>query len=253
MPGIQRYVSDELTHFVGRNMADDENRYILFMKILTSGLMTNPNVGSHLEIKLTSKVSENEMFNPKVICFCDISIGDLEIHKQKYGPFGISFLKTYLAQKGANPVFYVAKNSILVAPSDSLMYWWSEDRALELSSSSEASLSKVDRRSAYFDQMTAEYHEIFRSLLKTPGPIGFERIRHFQRFLAFNIFSFLKFWDEALREDDPANYYMEREWRIAGNLKFELGDVRRVILPEIYARRFRQDLSEYTGQVTFSS
>ena len=45
---------------------------------------------------------------------------------------------------------------------------------------------------------------------------------------------------------------MEREWRHNGELGFELRDVRRIVLPERFAKRLRDDLPEYYGQVTFA-
>ena len=51
--------------------------------------------------------------------------------------------------------------------------------------------------------------------------------------------------------DDDANYYMEREWRVGGNISFQLGDVARVFFPSSYAVRFRADLPTYIGQITF--
>ena len=44
---------------------------------------------------------------------------------------------------------------------------------------------------------------------------------------------------------------MEREWRVLGDVGFELKDVHRIFLPPSYAERFREDLPGYTGQVTF--
>ncbi|WDT79667.1 MAG: hypothetical protein MPW14_21460 [Candidatus Manganitrophus sp.] len=44
---------------------------------------------------------------------------------------------------------------------------------------------------------------------------------------------------------------MEREWRILGNLHFTLQDIRRIILPESYAPRLREELPKYIGQITF--
>lgn len=44
---------------------------------------------------------------------------------------------------------------------------------------------------------------------------------------------------------------MEREWRQYGHVRFTLDDVRRVIVPEEYARPFRAALPNYVGQVTF--
>jgi hypothetical protein len=45
---------------------------------------------------------------------------------------------------------------------------------------------------------------------------------------------------------------MEREWRVIGDVKFALEDVHRVFMPERYAERFREDLPNYIGQLTFS-
>jgi hypothetical protein len=39
---MQRYVSDELTHFVGRALPDYEQQYDLLVKILTSGWLIAP-------------------------------------------------------------------------------------------------------------------------------------------------------------------------------------------------------------------
>ncbi len=72
-----------------------------------------------------------------------------------------------------------------------------------------------------------------------------------QRFLGFQVFSFVKFFDDAKSDEDPENFYMEREWRIIGNLNFSSADVRRVVLPESYARRLREDVPSYVGQITF--
>jgi SAM-dependent methyltransferase len=70
--------------------------------------------------------------------------------------------------------------------------------------------------------------------------------------LVYNFFSLVKFYREGLAADDPENYYMEREWRVFGSLEFSLSDVRRVIFPAQYAKRFRQDLPDYYGEITFS-
>jgi hypothetical protein len=52
--------------------------------------------------------------------------------------------------------------------------------------------------------------------------------------------------------DDVANFYMEREWRVGGNVRFNLNHVSRVFFPPEYASKFRADLPEYVGQVTFT-
>ena len=46
---------------------------------------------------------------------------------------------------------------------------------------------------------------------------------------------------------------MEREWRMLGNLPFELDDVYRIILPRSYAGHLREDISESIGQLSFAN
>jgi hypothetical protein len=78
------------------------------------------------------------------------------------------------------------------------------------------------------------------------------RLQKLEQFFAFRLISHMKFFDETLDDEDPENFYMEREWRVVGNVKFELNDVRRVIIPEAYASRFRQAIPQFVGQVSFS-
>ena len=48
--------------------------------------------------------------------------------------------------------------------------------------------------------------------------------------------------------DTPDNYYLEREWRLVGNLRFGLGDLRTIVVPRSYAERLATDFPEYSGQ-----
>lgn len=259
---LQRYVSKELTHFVGQKLPA-EQQYSLLVEILRSKWLThpphNPNISGNLTVNTKARMSKNEMYVPEVVCFCDIPVSDLDIHIEKYSPFGLSFLKSFLVGKGANPVFYVAKNSEVRVPRE---FW----DASELKDAHERSLAvgadaffRMVPRSEYYDKMVREYHEVLplleglvRQHQESPGVTGdFRRLLNLQGFLDFHVFSFTKFFDDTKPDDDPANFYMEREWRMLGNLDFRLEDVHRVILPESYAKRFRQDVPKYAGQVTF--
>lgn len=64
--------------------------------------------------------------------------------------------------------------------------------------------------------------------------------------------SFCVPFDSAKDETHKENYYMEREWRVIGDVRFTLDDVCRVILPPRYAKQFRRDVPDCFGQVTFS-
>ena len=121
--GEQRYVSNELSHFVGRNLLSKPDcQFKLLVKILSDGWLThpphNPALGTALATYPTGRMSTNDVFVEQVVCFCDIPEVDLGIHINKYGPFGLAFRKEFLIAKGANPVFYVAKNSRIQVPAD---------------------------------------------------------------------------------------------------------------------------------------
>jgi hypothetical protein len=199
----------------------------------------------------------DEMYLHQVVCFCDIPITDLEIHMRKYSRFGLSFLKPFLTKKGANPVLYMAKNS----------------RSLPVGVHD---TEKIIGRHELLRANITQCHELMKALMwadeshlaqaakgeRPPGMSDEElqwlrtflwpRVHSFRNFLDFYLFSFIKYFDDSTSDEDPANVYMEREWRVLGNVNFALSDVRRVFLPEEFAERFRADLPEYTGQLTFS-
>lgn len=170
----QRYVSSELVHFVGRDLASDAARYRLLVDILRTGHLAAAPVLSR----------EGEAAASSAVCFADVPVSDLPLHMAKYHRFGLSFRRATLAERGANPVFYVCRG--------------------------------------------------------TPVPDELART------------GFVKYFDPALADDAPANYYMEREWRVLGDLAFTLEEVRRVVLPEAFAGALRKDVPEYVGQVSFS-
>jgi hypothetical protein len=255
---LQRYVSKELTHFVGRNLSEEEQYSVLVHDIIRSGWLktfpNNSNPGEVLEVGAlgygkTPSAPVGEMYQPRVVCFCDIPEGDLEIHMRKYSRFGLSFLKPFLIEKGANPVFYIAKNA----------------KSLDISKERELVAQYGERvpRGALFEARLRTFHHLFQKLLvdnrelfaegDPDGPWTEEQreLRELQSFLEVYVFSFLKPFDDTSADEDPENYYMEREWRVWGDVRFEQKDVHRIILPPSYAERLRKDLPEYFGQVTF--
>lgn len=260
---LQRYISKELTHFVGRGLAHKDEQYSLLVGILTSGWLThpphNPLVSGNLSVKTNARISVNEMYSPEVVCFCDIPLSDIEIHVRKYSRFGLSFDKQFLIRKGANPVFYVARNSMLSVLKDTSDIVAPEQAWERLDAEGMGGFFDMVPRWKRFDKMLPEYHDLLdiaAALISrsqsSPGVSGdYKRLFDLRGFLDFQVFAFLKFFDDARSDEDPENFYMEREWRMLGNLKFSLSDVRRVILPESYAASLRKDVPSYIGQVTF--
>ena len=108
----QRYVSDELHHFVARRFIDSPDRgYEVLVKILKDGQVSRPNPddqSSDVIVRGSFKGSLlDETFSvPAATCFCDIPPDEISLHVEKYGPFGLSFRKKHLVSCGARPVMY---------------------------------------------------------------------------------------------------------------------------------------------------
>ena len=302
MRGTQRYISKELTHFVGRKKKPS-SQYKLLVKILKEGWLTHPphNIyeSGNLLIRTGKKISGNEMYSPQAVCFCDIPVEDLALHANKYSKVGLSFDKDFIVNRGGAPVYYIPKGSKVEAALNI-----TPEKLEEFGKPGyEESLNKVMGKGEYFDEVIRGYpklftffhklvHEAARSGSQETGRIGDsvwdypkgsdgyhmldfprntlrklergnkknigrdaiwydQQIQKLEWFLNFHIFSYVIFFDHNLPEYDEDNYYFEREWCVLGNVQFEMEDVRRVLIPEKYARKFREDCPQYYGQMTF--
>lgn len=249
MSHTQRYTSSELFHFVGRKDIDDDARYSRFIKIIKSGELKPPSAQAvsrsfhvnpkfagmikpptpSLTINYNRKFCGNDMFNPAMVCFCDIPEECLAIHMQKYSYLGFSFSRAFLVQRGANPVFYNALKS---------------------------TVRKQDRES-YFNDEVKKYFDLWRTTTSTPGrcTTNKEELTKKQEmsdqfhFIVDSILSYTVFFDHEKNEDDPDNYYMEREWRILGDVSFNISDIQTIVMPHIYSERFKNDIPDYKGRV----
>jgi hypothetical protein len=73
-----------------------------------------------------------------------------------------------------------------------------------------------------------------------------------QNDLEFLVFGQLKFFTVGLAEDDPDNFYMEREWRAPEGLAFGLDDIARIIMPREFADQFLDEVSRSTRRASRS-
>lgn len=258
---LQRYISRELTHFVGRGR-EETVQYETLVKILNGGLLTplpgDPERAGMSEVHINNKLSDETMFLGRVVCFCDIPVADLDIHMSKYSRFGVAFNKEALVAKGANPVYYIAKNPGIPRPRSIQEVLRKVYEDLNQGKDANESLGETVSRVQIFDEMLPLHHELFAAI-KDAGSdrlseLGVRDVRTVAAIEGFHdtyIGFFLKPFDSSLLDDDPDNVYMEREWRVLGNLTFTLDEVVRVIVPEAYARRFRDDVPSYYGQIHF--
>lgn len=244
---IQRYVSPDLTHLVGRGRKPHREQYRLLKKILREGTLRAPrakrikNEGSvigidkvyWLERRSAARLSDNGAYRGSFVCFCDIPLSDLGLHIWKYGCFGLAFSKTFLLEHGATPVMYVPTRG-----RPAVLPWGNYGR------------KRVSSNAASFDAFWKHYKELCDVVEKEHGGNRVpQSIRRVTQFMDMHVLSHLKFFDPSVADWHKANFYMEREWRISGDVAFGLRDVRRVIVTEGYAQKFRRDFPKYSGEV----
>jgi hypothetical protein len=218
MERVQTYISSELTHFVGRSLASDEEQYMLLVKIINTGIIRTRNDNDKGLIMTAcsyhTDFSSNDAFNPDMVCFCDIPVSDFEIHMKKYSHFGLSFSKEFMISQGMRPVYYIPQNTTVLKQSISDIF------------------------NVSFEKYT--------HLLDNKGILPLE----LEHFFNFQIFSFIKFFEDNKEDDDPDNYYMEREWRGLERIEFKIQDITRVILPSSFIKRFFQDIPDYNSHIS---
>jgi abortive phage resistance protein AbiGi (putative antitoxin) len=188
------------------------------------------------------------MFNPQVVCFCDIPVEDLHIHIAKYGSFGLTFSKQFIAARGGAPVFYLPRGTRL---RDQPRPIPDETRGLSGSDLHDALFEEVSLSDLY-DRVVPTFPEVILHAMMMNGFPEHARLHELLQFFARRFFSYVKFFDESLEDNDSKNFYMEREWRVVDNVPFHLNDVRRVIIPWAYASRLRAEVPDFYGQVTFA-
>ena len=250
MNSKQQYISNELTHFVGKKDKTPDEQYERLRKILNEGKLVHnltgkivgisasggPTSGVLMKICPNTKLSNNEMFNPEMVCFCDIPVGDLNLHIQKYSPFGLSFEKNFVVQHGGAPVYYIPKEAAV---------------KIKMLASVGSNKGKL------FDKMLTKLDSYFNIDCRTTQSSSNTDFTSIDTkfllgsFLKLHILSYIKFFDHSLSDEHQENYYFEREWRIVGNLKFRISVIKRILMPESYARQFRKDFPQYYGQLTF--
>ena len=253
------YISPWLTHFVGAKQPTDDSRCDLLIKILGECTLGQWEQRGNIFISPGSMIVNSGSlckdqfitgFRP--VCFCDIPEGELQRHTGVYGRFGIAFKRDSLVARGANPVFYVAKGSVACHERPPIPRLTVEDLEADARAGLQMHLAALNtpevpvRRCEFFDRLVADMMKV----LPPPWPPGtpgdaHDPVRDDQRRVLWDlishVFAFTKFFDESLAEDDPDNFYMEREWRVRGFVQFEPDEVARVYVAPGFQDRVKRD------------
>jgi hypothetical protein len=239
---LMRYTSDELFHFVGRNdPTNHETNFQTILKILESKNISYwPHDGDDRswEIDWQADFRSGEPLIKQITCFCDIPYESLGIHLNKYGMFGISFDRRFLIRKKARPVFYHP----LQAPGPNTD--WSSPHSTTLLEdwicAAESFLEQIAR-----PMMSNVMFQPLGVVHTNPNNAAWAM----DDFLTDGFFAFLKVFDGHLAEDAPENFYMEREWRIRGYLRFQPDDVVSIVVHRDFIKRLASTAPEYAGRI----
>lgn len=73
----------------------------------------NPHLTTNYEPDGSKSPQEYVNIKIPMTCFCDIPLSSAKSHSEKYGAYAIGLTKEWAVKNGINPVFYVARNSMV--------------------------------------------------------------------------------------------------------------------------------------------
>lgn len=259
-----KYISNELCHFVGRSKSTESERFDLLTHIVKGGrLVANIQNQDKPTIQSSSNYKANrlgEIFEQNdVVCFCDIPRKSLGIHTNKYSEFGISFKKKFVSKNGGRPVMYVPSNHDITEKTNTTNPKNPNDyfTTLAFETMNFSSILMLINAFFSFENLLKELELLLPekqfSLLDEKiinrikgGDVHSMLFSHQSAFLT--LLAFVKLFDCQMDDLDENNYYMEREWRILDNIKFDLSDIECVFLPSVlFKDYFSVSFPDYHG------
>ena len=219
------YTSKYLTHYVGRDK-EPGAQFKRLCKIIDDGCLLQKGdekrAAGNVEIDFDVPFSSDDMLQAEIVCFCDIPLKPelLRIHTKKYSQFGIAFDKKWMAERGANPVIYLAKGASCTD------HHFPTKHPL-----------RGTNRKDFFDLAVGDWFAevMHQRLVNKKDASQWPRM---DNLLFWYLLCYCKFFDEGLKENNPDNYYMEREWRTVGEVKFSHDDIACIVLPRKYKKKY---------------
>lgn len=237
-----KYTSEELFHFVGHETpSDDEANYEKLKLVLDSKCVSHePHDGSWgnvgYDTHWDNQLATEELIVPSVTCYADIPFESISIHTSKYGKFGLALPKWLLTKYGARPVMYVPMRS------DD----WQSINGLSLLRNIEAITKGFSEHVANDQPSEEDERKLGEKPKSAPAAIAAVQSMLFKDFLAF-----IKPFNSELPHAHLKNFYMEREWRKYGNMKFESEQISRLVVAKGYKSRILEDFPSYSQEQVF--
>tara|TARA_R110000787_G_scaffold278320_1_gene387998 strand:+ start:1559 stop:2056 length:498 start_codon:yes stop_codon:yes gene_type:complete len=155
---------------------------------------------------------------------------------KKYGYFGVSLERQYLVRFHARPVTYIP-------------IYRSDDLGISGRTLIRDIESAVKGFYEYYLKTEENSEEAYsRGLASFPDNAN-ESLSVLESTLLKDFIGFIKPFNSEINIEDPDNYYMEREWRKLGNIKFEEQFVCTVVILCGYESDFLREFSQYKGRL----
>lgn len=163
-----------------------------------------------------------------ITCFADIPWESLGWHTDKYGMFGFGVSAAHLARVGARPVTYIP-------------YDYSD-------------IETNGRGHGILDNITAEFIKLYKLVdayenrYNSKGEDGSRTIdiKHrwseLMNILERDVAAYIKPYDRNLAINDLDYYYLEREWRLLGNVKIIPSQVPMIVVAKGYKERLEDEV-----------
>jgi hypothetical protein len=232
------YTSSELFHFVGRADPNNHDRNFQTLKsVLESRCVTySPNDLSwgpvRHEVNWERSLLDESLVIPTITCYADIPKESLKIHMKKYGYFGLSIDRGYLVENYVRPVTYIPIYT-----------------ADMLGISGRTLLKDIEAVCKGYEKhlrsnRSNEQRNNPRSLGSIPIDAD-ETIDALSGTLLKDFLGFIKPFNSELDIGHPDNFYLEREWRKLGNIKFDDNHVGTVVIEEHYKEKSLQIFPQF--------
>lgn len=238
------YISTLLTHWIGRSLEADDDRYNLLERII---LPSRELLFSHNNIPFSSKyggLKDKNTWGIKMVCFTDIPLASSEKHCAKYSRFGIAFHKHAMANSCVAPVAYIINPFIYEAYS--YLYHQAvglkglvEGQLLSDGKHGGSSFSFQDfmQKLHHFIAWTQDYSE--REFLHDERSL-IPKVEMIDFFKKEGDFYYEREWRAIYREGDQFCWVSEHNGE--QYFRFDPSSVRYIIVPGEYVRRANQEI-----------
>lgn len=253
-----RYTSETFYHMVGFSVLSDpnialedkQNRCFEVLKlVLNFGFIAGVDPeGDRMKQEGIIRVTTNPkghlrrgdfdgfLVKGDITCYADIPLECIGVHANKYGLFGFGVSARHLVRLGARPVSYVPV----------------EDNGW---------MGPPYQGTGLLDNMTTEIvklHGVVDAWEEENNPADASGIATVQNMhpwsglnnmLTRDVAAYIKPYNSTLPFEHPDCYYMEREWRLLGNVEIQPEKVTAIVVARGYRQRL---LNEVSDAVRFS-